>query len=234
MTSNSSCINGTLRHRHDNRIHHRAVASGRSDNILLIVSSGGNRAHRRTSGGSNDTITRPRVAHNIIVKAIKISVQNDHLTLANLHFISHQLQISTELIHREVNLGLAIGDVILNRQRIDTRLVGVLRSIITSSGSTSRNCPRIGVIARTTDHVSRDVVGSCTVANLVVARDANFGRQVHFRRLVRRRCSRGNTLETKRLSREMMHTCIIQVHIHCSQILSGDLNTVQEPFPTTN
>ena len=215
--------------RNINRSGHLASTGCHFHRIRMSGSGGRNKHGSRGIGRRN---TRPRVGDILIVKSRSGGGQRNRFASANIHLVSSQSNRATKLIDRKVNLSLAIGGVVLHRQRIDTRLVGILRGIITSSGSTSRNRPRIGVIAGTANHVSCDVVGSCTVANLVVARDVNFGRRVNLNVLVSSLSGNADAVVTRRSSGEVVDTRVIKVQIDRGQILSGNLNTVKIPNPS--
>ena len=156
--------------RDHNAVNHRAMRRSGRHLIGLRAGSGRNSSNSRTGSG-NKAAARPSVGHILVNETIEIGVQRHHLTLTELHLVSRDLDVGTELRHLKLLDGdtTAVSGSSGGNQGVVTRRIGVQR-ITSIVGGAIRFRPNIGSEARS----SGQRVGGLTGANHVVTNDSKF------------------------------------------------------------
>ena len=206
------------------RIFHGATTGSSSHNIFLRASSRRSSRNRGTSSNAADTVARPCVADIFIVETVKVGIQDNHITLADFHSVSGELQVGTHGIDGEIGSGNTGRSIVSDRCRVNTRKIGGQRRGISLRLRTS---PIHFVVTRT----QRDICSERrrrALANHVVTRNGNFGNRVNLDRVVCRRRSRIQT-NVFRFSSEGVGTRSKEVQRNRRQILTRNFNAIHIP-----
>ena len=207
----------------------RAVSRSSRHRVSNITRSGRNGRNGGT-GGSGEAVARPRVSNRLIVITIDIRIQGNHLTLADLHLVSIDLQVSTESGDFYGSNCMAIDTLnsVHSCNRIDTRNRGSQSSII-SAGIIAPIVSKIFspmLILRS--YNSGSDFSIITITDYIVASQSNFGKFINVESESIRKVSAVTTINNS-LSSHIVQTMISNVKSQVSKAFTGYLNTVKIP-----
>ena len=203
---------------------------------INLTSAHGNREHMTVFSSRNRNrgiITKlliiligPNVGDILGVVTIEISVQNDILAVANIHLVSINLQVRTNLHHIELSSSGTTA-LSLSSNRIDTRNISVnCFAIILSLAVRQRPVVFVGL---TIVRCNRDGVLFDTGANHTVTRDRQHRSSVHGDRLVSFDSFGRSADKTLGFCSKDVGTGLIQRKGNLSEVLAFNSDTIHIP-----